>query len=244
MVSLFAGALGVGTAFGDTISIGPDNWVWSGGRYWSQTGWKIRPNQPISLREVTKEAESSVVAIRVYDASKHLVAEASISGGIATFNPSVPLGSGNSYYIVGYATETNNHPRAKHLTLPIQYPALEITAGIDNDPHPDGFGKEDPSFLWDIQSLDYAIREADTDGDGVADASDQCPNTPAGEIVNAAGCSISQLVPASWPWKNHGEYVSTVAHVAGDFAAQGLITGAQMGEIVSVAAQSNIGKRR
>ncbi len=84
----------------------------------------------------------------------------------------------------------------------------------------------------------------DADGDGVLDIDDQCPNTPAGQVVNAVGCSISQLVPASWPWKNHGEYVSAVAHVAADFVAQGLITGAQKGAIVSAAAQSDIGKKR
>jgi hypothetical protein len=81
-------------------------------------------------------------------------------------------------------------------------------------------------------------------GDGVADAGDQCPNTPAGEVVNAVGCSISQLVPASWPWKSHGENVSAVAHVAEDFAAQGLIAGAQQGAIVSAAARSDVGKKR
>jgi hypothetical protein len=84
----------------------------------------------------------------------------------------------------------------------------------------------------------------DSDRDGVPDAADQCPNTPAGEVVNAVGCSISQLVPASWPWKNHGEYVSTVARVAGESLAQGLITGAQRGAIVSAAARSDVWKRR
>jgi hypothetical protein len=244
MVELLISLFGIGTALGDTISIGPDNWISSGGLYWSQTGWKIQPNQPISLTSVTREAESSVVGIRVYDASKQLLAEASVSGAVASFNPSVPLASGNSYYIVGYATATNNHPRAKYLTLPIQSPALDITVGIDNALNPDGFGSEDPLLLWDIQSIDYAIVPADADGDGVLDAKDQCPNTPAGEVVNAVGCSISQLVPASWPWKNHGEYVATVAHVAGDFVAQGLITQKQKGEIVSAAARSDIGKKR
>lgn len=33
----------------------------------------------------------------------------------------------------------------------------------------------------------------DSDGDGVADAIDQCPGTPAGEPVNADGCSDTQL---------------------------------------------------
>ncbi len=33
----------------------------------------------------------------------------------------------------------------------------------------------------------------DTDGDGVPDQADQCPNTPTGESVDGAGCSQSQL---------------------------------------------------
>jgi hypothetical protein len=86
--------------------------------------------------------------------------------------------------------------------------------------------------------------DTDADGDGVLDTADQCPGTPAGEVVNAVGCSISQLVPAAGPWKNHGQYVSQVTHVAGDFVAQGLITRAQKGAIVSAAARSNVGKRR
>jgi len=34
---------------------------------------------------------------------------------------------------------------------------------------------------------------SDADGDGVADGADACPNTPAGEPVNATGCACSQL---------------------------------------------------
>ncbi len=34
---------------------------------------------------------------------------------------------------------------------------------------------------------------ADEDNDGVQNAQDQCPNTPAGEAVNAVGCAASQL---------------------------------------------------
>ncbi len=33
----------------------------------------------------------------------------------------------------------------------------------------------------------------DSDGDGVGDNSDQCPNSPAGESVNAFGCALSEL---------------------------------------------------
>lgn len=36
-------------------------------------------------------------------------------------------------------------------------------------------------------------RLVDTDGDGIADSQDQCPNTPWGAAVNSRGCSLSQL---------------------------------------------------
>jgi hypothetical protein len=39
----------------------------------------------------------------------------------------------------------------------------------------------------------------DSDGDGVPDDKDQCPNTPAGDIVDAHGCTIYHLVPISPP---------------------------------------------
>jgi len=89
--------------------------------------------------------------------------------------------------------------------------------------------------------------ETDADGDGVADSLDQCPGTPAGEIVDAEGCSIDQLAPCSGPasggaWKNHGQYVSSVAHVAEVFLLQGLISVEQAEEIVAEAAQSHCGK--
>ena len=35
--------------------------------------------------------------------------------------------------------------------------------------------------------------QADEDGDGVEDNVDACPGTPAGESVDASGCSASQL---------------------------------------------------
>ncbi len=88
----------------------------------------------------------------------------------------------------------------------------------------------------------------DADEDGVGDLVDLCPDTPQGEIVNSDGCSIAQLAPCAGPtsggtWKNHGEYVSTVAHVAQDFIAQGLISQDQQGAIVSDAARSKCGAK-
>jgi len=90
--------------------------------------------------------------------------------------------------------------------------------------------------------------DTDADGDGVPDSLDQCPDTPAGSIVNANGCSIDQLVPCEGPisggtWKNHGQYVSAIAHVSKTFRQQGLISGRERGHIVSAAARSDCGKK-
>lgn len=88
--------------------------------------------------------------------------------------------------------------------------------------------------------------ETDEDGDGVPDSVDLCPGTPAGEIVDANGCSIDQLAPCSGPasggtWKNHGQFVSTVAQAVEAFLAQGLINAEQAEKIITQAAQSNCG---
>ena len=90
--------------------------------------------------------------------------------------------------------------------------------------------------------------ETDADADGVADSLDLCPGTPAGAIVDANGCSIDQIAPCSGPasggaWKNHGQYVSTVAQAAEAFVEQRLISEAQAEEILAQAAQSNCGSK-
>ena len=90
--------------------------------------------------------------------------------------------------------------------------------------------------------------ETDADGDGVPDSLDQCPGTPAGAIVDANGCSIDQIAPCSGPasggtWKNHGQYVSSVAHAVEAFLAQGLISVDQAEDIIAQAAQSNCGAK-
>lgn len=88
--------------------------------------------------------------------------------------------------------------------------------------------------------------ETDEDGDGVGDSSDLCPGTPDGAIVDENGCSIDQIAPCSGPasggtWKNHGQYVSTVAQAVEAFLAQGVISTEQADEIVAQAAQSSCG---
>jgi hypothetical protein len=85
---------------------------------------------------------------------------------------------------------------------------------------------------------------ADSDGDGVNDPDDQCPDTASGDVVDATGCSIAQYCPCDNNWKNHGAYVSCVAHSANNFVAAGLITSAQKDAIVSAAGKSNCGKKK
>jgi len=65
--------------------------------------------------------------------------------------------------------------------------------------------------------------------------------------VTGAESIIDQLVPCSGPasggtWKNHGQYVSSVAHAAQSLANQGCISEQEKGQIVSEAAQSDCGK--
>jgi hypothetical protein len=85
--------------------------------------------------------------------------------------------------------------------------------------------------------------DTDDDNDGVLDATDQCLSTAAGATVNPDGCSIADLCPCANDWKNHGAYVSCVAHTAEDFVAAGLITDAEKDALVAEAAQSNCGKK-
>jgi hypothetical protein len=41
-----------------------------------------------------------------------------------------------------------------------------------------------------VEGIIYAV-SADTDGDGIPDHLDQCPDTPQGKIVDANGCSLN-----------------------------------------------------
>ena len=88
----------------------------------------------------------------------------------------------------------------------------------------------------------------DSDGDGVPDAADKCPYTPAGAVVNEHGCSIEQLVPCTRPatggsWKNHGQYVLAVVRAAKAFHSAGLVTTSEKRAIVRDAIRSDCGRR-
>ena len=91
--------------------------------------------------------------------------------------------------------------------------------------------------------------DPDIDGDGVGNGDDLCEGTPAGGVVLPDnGCTVEQLAPCDGPrgtttaWKNHGKYVSAVAHATREFVREGLMTSQERDDIVSAAARSSCGK--
>ena len=94
------------------------------------------------------------------------------------------------------------------------------------------------------------VCDQDIDGDGVTNDLDVCASTPNGEVIDPSnGCSIAQLSPCEGPrgtsvnWKNHGKYVSSVAHTANAFLDQGLISEVEKDAIVSAAGKSTCGAK-
>lgn len=85
--------------------------------------------------------------------------------------------------------------------------------------------------------------DSDSDLDGVLDSVDSCPGSPSGAPVDASGCAISQICSPESNYKNHGEYVSCVAHLAEEFLLDGIITSEEKDAIVAEAAESDIGKK-
>ena len=118
----------------------------------------------------------------------------------------------------------------------------------------DGVGDNSDAFPFDPTEW------ADSDGDGVGDNSDAFPLSDVGPAVIVAGCntgvpnalnidgvggSINDHVAVidTADYRNHGQYVSTMAHFAEDLLDAGLITEDDADSIVSCAAQSDIGKK-
>jgi len=75
-------------------------------------------------------------------------------------------------------------------------PALSLVACAQAGTTIDGSTGDDATTQIDACQSNCT---ADSDGDGVPDIGDQCPNTPSGEPVNQAGCSDSQVDPTLQP---------------------------------------------
>jgi hypothetical protein len=100
----------------------------------------------------------------------------------------------------------------------------------------------------------FGLPEPDSDGDGVPDAEDGCPDSDlsptvaiggcdsgVSNTVSPSGCTISDLATeCTVDAANHGEFVSCVAHLTDDLRNAGIITGRQKGAIQSCAGQADI----
>jgi len=100
-------------------------------------------------------------------------------------------------------------------------------------------------------------QENDTDGDGVPDAEDKCPESNLDEtiiigkcdsgVINQRfedGCTMSDLIAGcSIGAKNHGKFVSCVSHLTNDWKAAGLISGEEKGAIQRCVAKDKKSKK-
>ena len=102
---------------------------------------------------------------------------------------------------------------------------------------------------------------ADDDGDSIVNKDDECPTTDAAALgldlvidtctatgvvntISANGCSLSDVImECADGAKNHGKFVSCVAHLSNDLKKAKVISGKQKGKIQSCAARSDIGKK-
>jgi uncharacterized membrane protein len=148
--------------------------------------------------------------------------------------------------IVGEYRSTVNSPSRGFLKDGASYTTIDVPGavvteayGINSQGHISGLFRDASDRFHG-----FLATTGDSDGDGVPDNADVCPGTPAGEVVDASGCSINQLCPCNNQWENHGQYVSCVAQTSNDFVTAGLITEAERDAIVSKAAQSSCGENR
>jgi len=129
------------------------------------------------------------------------------------------------------------------------------------DPNPIPFGGIGLGAIWEVNAWfdnvsvtpEFSPTE-DSDGDGVLDDEDECPdsNLSATVVIDGcdsrmpntvfpSGCTISDLIAACAEGaSNHGQFVSCVSALANDLKKPGTITGQPKGAIQSCAAQANI----
>jgi sugar lactone lactonase YvrE len=88
---------------------------------------------------------------------------------------------------------------------------------------------------------------SDSDGDGVDDVLDLCPQTSDGALIDADGCSVAQLCPCEGPvetgaWRNHGRYMVCTLRAVVRVGRHNELPRAQLRTLVPNAAGSACGK--
>lgn len=128
----------------------------------------------------------------------------------------------------------------------------EILYNTDpNDPDTDGDGVNDGDEV-DAGTDPTTPDVIDTDGDGLADGDDACVNSILSSTVSingvdsgvintsdALGCSIADNLDlaCSGEFKNHGQFVSCVAHASTDLRKAGIINNLERASLVKAAAK-------
>jgi len=97
-------------------------------------------------------------------------------------------------------------------------------------------------------SLDQAAYDATSSAIASSECGDRCPGTPAGEIEDLEGCSLSQRCPCEGPapgveWVGPEEYRACVAVAAGEMLDEGTFDQAAYEEAIVDAAASECGDR-
>ena len=145
------------------------------------------------------------------------------SGDCSSLPANAPINQGESIMVVGTRLSTD----------------LSSCGAVTSSFLQKFVGGTHPSLL----RLEQLVGDDDADDDRVDDAADDCPSTAPDEIVDQTGCSIADLCPCDNNWKNHGTYVSCVAHATEDFVVNNLLTEAQKDAIVSAAGQATCGHK-
>ena len=94
---------------------------------------------------------------------------------------------GNGWEVAGVADATKDHTLVRKASVLTGNADWATAAGTNSDDSE--WEVKDKDNFSDIGAHTY---NPDSDGDGVTDDIDQCPDTPSGESVDANGCSDSQ----------------------------------------------------
>ena len=144
--------------------------------------WKINFDLPAGM-PTTGNAKLTI-AYASSDHAQQWIYINTESGTPINFYP--PLGGGNAFL------RQSNH--AKYATQVVDIPMSKLHSGSNYIQLVMPSNSGDVSHLmYDYISFEAITNANDLDNDGVVNANDACPNTPAGETVGTNGCSSSQL---------------------------------------------------
>lgn len=190
--------------------------------------WVHCPDDPICFDAVALEFHSSSVSIRL-QTNQNFVATSILDNNVTYFDEPVGLSIADGLPGDG-GFETEIIAQGIY-TGPAMHPTRLEYFNVQLD------------YGW---TLNIVAVPVDSDGDGVPDVQDKCPDTLEGSVVDADGCSIAQLAPCYGPvsggaWKSHGQYVVAVARVVKRFVEAGLLTKLDGRKIIRAAIHSDCG---